>query len=280
MLLGAARYLAETRKFSGRVALIFQPAEETIGGGRIMVEEGMMERFDISQVYGIHNVPNLPLGHFETTLGPLMAGADEFHVDITGLGGHAAYPHETKDPVMVAVAIAQAFQTIVTRNLDPFDQLVLSITQIHAGQTDNVIPETAYMNGTVRIFSKEVQAMVIDRMQTICDGMALSFGLDVTLRYEKGYPPTINHGDKAEFAAKVAGEISGPAAVDTTSGCEMGAEDFSYMLEARPGAYLFMGIGDGAGLHNTNYDFNDDAAPYGASFLARLVEQAQPVSTA
>src|SRR5210317_2329449 len=163
MLLGAAKYLAETRKFSGRVALIFQPAEETIGGGRIMVEEGIMERFDISQVYGIHNVPNLPLGHFETTLGPLMAGADEFHVDITGLGGHAAYPHETKDPVMVAVAIAQAFQTIVTRNLDPFDQLVLSITQIHAGQTDNVIPETAYMNGTVRIFSKEVQAMVIDR---------------------------------------------------------------------------------------------------------------------
>jgi hippurate hydrolase len=278
MLLGAAKYLAETRKFSGRVALIFQPAEETIGGGRIMIEEGMMERFDISQVYGIHNVPNLPLGHFETTLGPLMAGADEFHVDITGLGGHAAYPHETKDPVMVAVAIAQAFQTIVTRNLDPFDQLVLSITQIHAGQTDNVIPETAYMNGTVRIFSKEVQAMVIDRMQAICDGMALSFGLDVTLRYEKGYPPTINNADKAEFAAAVAGEISGPAAVDTTSGCEMGAEDFSYMLEARPGAYLFMGIGDGAGLHNTNYDFNDDAAPYGASFFARLVEQAQPVT--
>ena len=277
MLLGAAKYLCETRRFSGRVALIFQPAEENDGGGRIMVEEGMMERFDIKDVYGIHNVPNHPLGHFYTTPGPLMAGADTFHIHITGQGGHGAYPHETRDPVMAAVQIAQAFQTIITRNLHPVEKLVISVTQIHTGTVDNVIPETAYMNGTVRHFSPEVQAMVKARMGEICQGIGAAMGVEVECEYREGYPPTINHAEQAAFATDVARDVAGDAAVNGDTGLEMGAEDFSYMLNVRPGAYLFMGIGEGAGLHNTHYDFNDEALPHGASFFARLAETALPV---
>ena len=277
MLLGAAKYLCETRRFSGRVALIFQPAEENDGGGRIMVEEGMMERFDIKEVYGIHNVPNHPLGHFYTTPGPLMAGADTFHIHITGQGGHGAYPHETRDPVMAAVQIAQAFQTIITRNLHPVEKLVISVTQIHTGTVDNVIPETAYMNGTVRHFSPEVQAMVKARMGEICQGIGAAMGVEVECEYREGYPPTINHAEQAAFATEVARDVAGDAAVNGDTGLEMGAEDFSYMLNLRPGAYLFMGIGEGAGLHNTHYDFNDEALPHGASFFARLAETALPV---
>lgn len=277
MLLGAAKYLCETRRFSGRVALIFQPAEENDGGGRIMVEEGMMERFDIKEVYGIHNVPNHPLGHFYTTPGPLMAGADTFHIHITGQGGHGAYPHETRDPVMAAVQIAQAFQTIITRNLHPVEKLVISVTQIHTGTVDNVIPETAYMNGTVRHFSPEVQAMVKARMGEICQGIGAAMGVEVECEYREGYPPTINHAEQAAFATDVARDVAGDAAVNGDTGLEMGAEDFSYMLNVRPGAYLFMGIGEGAGLHNTHYDFNDEALPHGASFFARLAETALPV---
>lgn len=277
MLLGAAKYLCETRRFSGRVALIFQPAEENDGGGRIMVEEGMMERFDIKEAYGIHNVPNHPLGHFYTTPGPLMAGADTFHIHITGQGGHGAYPHETRDPVMAAVQIAQAFQTIITRNLHPVEKLVISVTQIHTGTVDNVIPETAYMNGTVRHFSPEVQAMVKARMGEICQGIGAAMGVEVECEYREGYPPTINHAEQATFATEVARDVAGDAAVNGDTGLEMGAEDFSYMLNVRPGAYLFMGIGEGAGLHNTHYDFNDEALPHGASFFARLAETALPV---
>ena len=277
MLLGAAKYLCETRRFSGRVALIFQPAEENDGGGRIMVEEGMMERFDIKEVYGIHNVPNHRLGHFYTTPGPLMAGADTFHIHITGQGGHGAYPHETRDPVMAAVQIAQAFQTIITRNLNPVENLVISVTQIHTGTVDNVIPETAYINGTVRHFSPEVQAMVKVRMGEICQGIGAAMGVEVECEYREGYPPTINHAEQAAFATDVARDVAGDAAVNGDTGLEMGAEDFSYMLNVRPGAYLFMGIGEGAGLHNTHYDFNDEALPHGASFFARLAETALPV---
>ncbi len=277
MLLGAAKYLAETRKFSGRVALIFQPAEEGGGGGEVMVGEGIMDRFAIDQVFAIHNVPDVPLGHFYTTPGPIMAAADTFTVHITGQGGHAAYPHETRDPVAAAVAIAQAFQTIVSRNHNPLEDLVVSVTQIHAGTTDNVIPDDAMLNGTVRTFAREVQARVIDRMQTIVAGQAASFGVEATLDYEKGYPPTVNETEKTAFATEVAREVAGEAGVNGASGREMGAEDFSYMLAARPGSYLFLGQGDGAGLHNPNYDFNDEAAPYGASFFARLVERAQPL---
>ena len=277
MLLGAARYLSETRNFSGRVALIFQPAEENEGGGRIMVEEGILDRFNIKNVYAIHNTPDLALGKFYTMPGPIMAGADKFHIDIVGVGGHGAYPHETKDPIIAAIGIAQTLQTIVSRSRNPNDKLVVSVTQIHAGSTDNVTPENAYINGTVRTFDKMVQDMVIKRMEEIVAGHALSFGVDCKLRYEKGYPPTINSPENVEIAALAAKDISGVNMVDDNAGQEMGAEDFSYLLEKRPGAYLFLGIGEAAGLHNTNYDFNDDASIYGASFFARLVEISQPL---
>jgi hippurate hydrolase len=277
MLLGAARYLSETRNFSGRVALIFQPAEENEGGGRIMVEEGILDRFNIKNVYAIHNTPDVALGKFYTMPGPIMAGADKFHIDIVGVGGHGAYPHETKDPIIAAIGIAQTLQTIVSRSRNPNDKLVVSVTQIHAGSTDNVTPENAYINGTVRTFDKMVQDMVIKRMEEIVAGHALSFGVDCKLRYEKGYPPTINSPENVEIAALAAKDISGVNMVDDNAGQEMGAEDFSYLLEKRPGAYLFLGIGEAAGLHNTNYDFNDDASVYGASFFARLVEISQPL---
>ena len=277
MLLGAARYLSETRNFSGRVALIFQPAEENEGGGRIMVEEGILDRFNIKNVYAIHNTPDVALGKFYTMPGPIMAGADKFHIDIVGVGGHGAYPHETKDPITAAIGIAQTFQTIVSRSRDPNDKLVVSVTQIHAGSTDNVTPENAYINGTVRTFDKRVQDMVIKRMEEIVSGHSQIFGLECKLRYEKGYPPTINSPDNVKIAALAAQDISGFDMVDDNAGQEMGAEDFSYLLEKRPGAYLFLGIGAAAGLHNTNYDFNDDASVYGASFFARLVEMSQPL---
>ena len=277
MLLGAARYLSETRNYSGRVALIFQPAEENEGGGRIMVEEGILDRFNIKNVYAIHNTPDVALGKFYTMPGPIMAGADKFHIDVVGVGGHGAYPHETKDPITAAIGIAQTFQTIVSRSRDPNDKLVVSVTQIHAGSTDNVTPENAYINGTVRTFDKRVQDMVIKRMEEIVSGHSQVFGLECKLRYEKGYPPTINSPENVKIAARAAQDISGVDMVDDNAGQEMGAEDFSYLLEKRPGAYLFLGIGEAAGLHNTNYDFNDDASVYGASFFARLVEMSQPL---
>ncbi|MGR3759110.1 M20 aminoacylase family protein [Roseobacteraceae bacterium NS-SX3] len=277
MLLGAAKYLAETRNFRGRVALIFQPAEEAIGGARIMVEEGIMERFGIGEVYALHNAPGLPAGHFLTTPGPLMAAVDTFHIHIKGEGGHGAMPHETRDPVMAACGIAQAIQTIVSRNHHALEDLVVSVTQIHTGTVDNVVPDTAYINGTVRTFNPEVQKMVMRRMEEIVKGQAASYGVEAALDYEVGYPATINDAEKAGFAAEVAREISGAESVEAEAGREMGAEDFAYMLEARPGAYLFVGQGDSAGLHHPEYDFNDKIAPVGASFFARLVERAQPL---
>ena len=277
MLLGAARYLSETRNFSGRVALIFQPDEEATGGAEVMVEEGILEQFKIKEVYALHNIPGHDVGVMYTRPGPIMAGADSFNVEIRGKGGHAAYPHEVKDPIVAAVSIAQAFQTIVSRNNIPSDDLVISITQVHSGTTDNVIPETAFLNGTVRTFDLSVQEMVINRMEKIISGFSISFEVDAKFNYEKGYPPTINHEEKTNFAIEVAKEVCGSDKVLTSVGKEMGAEDFSYMLQKRPGAYLFMGIGEGAGLHNPNYDFNDAAAPVGASFFARLIEKALPL---
>ena len=277
MLLGAARYLAETRNFSGRVALIFQPDEEATGGAKAMVEEGIIDQFLIDEVYALHNIPGHDVGVMYTRSGPIMAGADSFSVEIKGKGGHAAYPHEVKDPIVAALSIAQAFQTIVSRNNIPSDDLVISITQVHSGTTDNVIPEIAYLNGTVRTFDLSVQEMVIERMEKIISGFAMSFEVDAKLNYEKGYPPTINHYDATNFAIEVAKDVCGSDQVLTSVGKEMGAEDFSYMLEKRPGAYLFLGIGEAAGLHNPNYDFNDAAAPVGASFFARLIEKALPL---
>ncbi len=277
MLLGAAKYLTETRQFSGKVALIFQPAEEAGGGGEVMVQEGIMDRFDISEVYAIHNAPGKDFGKFHTRAGPIMAAADTFHIHVTGKGGHAARPHDSVDPVVAACGIVTALQTIVSRNHKPLDQLVISTTQIHTGTTDNVIPETAYINGTVRTFDKEVQAMVVRRMEEVVAGTAAAYGCTARLEFEFGYPPTVNDMDKALFAAKVAAEVAGDAGVEPDVEPVMGAEDFSYMLEARPGAYLMLGQGEGTGVHHPKYNFNDDIAPIGASFFARLVETAQPV---
>jgi amidohydrolase len=277
MLLGAARYLSETRNFSGRVALIFQPDEEATGGAEAMVEEGILEEFNIEEVYALHNTPSHDVGVMYTRPGPIMAGADSFTVEIQGKGGHAAYPHEVKDPIVAAISIAQSFQTIVSRNNIPSDDLVISITQVHSGTTDNVVPEIAYLNGTVRTFDLSVQEMVIKRMEKIISGLAMSFEVNAKLNYQKGYPPTINHEESTNFAIGVAEDVCGSDKVLSSVAKEMGAEDFSYMLQKRPGAYLFMGIGDGAGLHNPNYDFNDAAAPVGASFFAHLIEKALPL---
>lgn len=278
MLLGAARYLAETRNFAGRVALIFQPAEEAGGGAGVMVDEGIMDRFNISQVYALHNAPGFDAGAFYTNPGPLMAAVDTFHVHIQGVGGHGAMPHESRDPVMAACGIAMAIQTIVSRNHYALDDLVVSVTQIHTGTVDNVIPDKAYLNGTVRTFDPRVQQMVMERMQAIVDGQAASYGVQARLDYEIGYPATVNDAKKATFAAEVAGEVAGENRVVAEAGREMGAEDFAYMLQARPGAYLFLGQGEGAGLHHPKYNFNDEVAPVGASFFARLVERAQPLA--
>ncbi|WP_368184105.1 M20 aminoacylase family protein [Aestuariibius sp. HNIBRBA575] len=273
MLLGAAKYLAETRNFSGRVALIFQPAEENGGGAGVMVDEGVLDRFGIDEIYALHNVPGLPVGQFSTSPGPLMAAVDTFYIDIQGVGGHGAMPHDTADPIMAAVGMVQAIQTIVSRNLYVRDDLVVSVTQIHTGSADNIIPDTAFINGTVRSFDPAVQNMVIKRLQEIVDGQAAAYGVQVKLNYEKGYPATINNPSRAEFACDVA---EGIAPVERDAGKEMGAEDFAYFLEKRPGAYLFVGNGDTAGLHNPAYDFCDETAPYGASFFANLIEKSMP----
>ena len=206
-----------------------------------------------------------------------MTAVDTFEIHIQGCGGHGAMPHETRDPVMAACGIAQAIQTIVSRNNYALDDLVVSVTQIHTGTVNNVIPDTAYINGTVRTFDPKVQKMVMGRMQQIVEGQAVSYGVEARLDYQVGYPATVNHPDKAAFAAEVAREVAGEGRVVADAGREMGAEDFSYMLQARPGAYLILGQGDGAGLHHPKYDFNDEIAPVGASFFARIVEKALPV---
>ncbi|TKA96840.1 amidohydrolase [Cereibacter changlensis] len=277
MLLGAAKYLAETRNFAGRVALLFQPAEEDGGGGEIMVKEGVMDRFGVSQVYGIHNAPNIPLGKFITTPGPLMAAVDTAYVYLTGKGGHGATPHETVDPVVAMCGMVGALQTIISRNLYALDELVLSVTQVHSGTASNIIPEEAWFCATIRSFTPEVRKLAETRFREIVAGHAAAYGVEARIDYQLGYPPTVNHPDETDFAAEVAREVSGAEAVDARANREMGSEDFAYMLEARPGAYLFMGIGPGAGLHHPAYDFNDEAAPIGASFFARLVERAQPL---
>ncbi|NSX56377.1 M20 aminoacylase family protein [Parasulfitobacter algicola] len=277
MLLGAAKYLTETRNFAGRVALIFQPAEESGGGANVMVNEGIMDKFNISQVYALHNAPGVPEGHFYTTPGPIMAAVDTFDIHIQGVGGHGAMPHETKDPVVAAVGVVQAIQTISSRNHYALDDLVISVTQIHTGSAENIVPDKAFIGGTVRTFDPKVQAMVQKRMAEIVAGQAASYDVQAELIYQTEYPATINHADQAAFAADVAREISGDKAVLDNVGREMGAEDFAFMLQSRPGAYLFLGQGESAGLHHPAYDFNDDIIPYGASFFAKLVETAQPM---
>ena len=277
MLLGAARYLAETRRFKGRVALIFQPAEEGGGGAKVMCDEGMMDRFNIAEVYGMHNMPDHEEGTFFMAPGPVMAAVDTFHINITGKGGHGAFPQETRDPLIAAAALVQALQTIVSRNHAATDDLVVSVTQIHAGSADNIIPATAFVGGTVRTFDPKVQDMVEARMKAIVAGQMASFGVTAELVYERGYPATVNDPAKIEEAARAARDVAGAGKVITDKGREMGAEDFAYMLQERPGAYLFLGQGDGPMVHHPKYDFNDAVAPVGASFFARLVEQRQPL---
>lgn len=277
MLLGAARYLAETRAFRGQVVLFFQPAEEDGGGGRVMVEEGVMERFEVHEVYALHNAPGLPFGEFGTRPGPIMAAVDEFNFEITGRGGHAALPHHCADPIPPAMALAQGLDTIVSRNRPGTAPLIVSVTQIHAGIVNNVIPGRAKMSGTVRAFSEELRDLAEARIRDLSAGIAAAYGVDISLDYQRHYPPTVNDTVRAGFAADVAREIVGADMVTDDLSAEMGSEDFAYMLDARPGAYLFIGQGTEAGLHHPLYDFNDDIAPIGASFFARLVERALPL---
>ncbi|MGC1429217.1 MAG: M20 aminoacylase family protein [Albidovulum sp.] len=277
MLLGAAKYLAETRRFRGRVALIFQPAEEEGGGGEVMVQEGILDRFDISQVFALHCAPNLPLGHFETTPGPIMAAVDTARVLVTGKGGHGAFPHDCVDPIIAAVGMVQALQTIASRNINPLDEAVVSVTEFRAGSASNIIPETAWFGATIRSFSDEVRKQLKVRFEEIVQGVAAAYGVRADVDYELGYPATVNEPEKTEFAVSVAREVSGDGAVNSEYVGEMGAEDFSYLLEKRPGCYLFLGQGPGASWHHPAFDFNDESAPYGASFFARLVERAQPL---
>jgi len=276
MLLGAARYLAETRNFDGTAIVIFQPAEEGGAGGKAMVEDGLMERWHIQEVYGMHNMPNLAAGEFAIRPGAFMAAADWFTIAITGRGGHAARPHGTVDPIVVGSAIVQALQTVVSRSVDPLESAVVSVTMFHAGSADNVIPETAELVGTARTLDATVRDLVEARLRAIVEATAAAYGASVQLTYHRGYPVTRNHADATAFAAAVAGEIAGPKAVDDDAPPVMGAEDFSYMLEARPGAFIFIGNGDSAGLHNPAYDFNDEIIPVGCSYWARLVETAMP----
>ena len=276
MLLGAARYLAETRNFAGSVALIFQPGEEGAGGGRVMVQDGIMDRFAIAEVYGIHNSPGVPVGEMRTRVGPLLASVAEFDITITGLGGHGASPQVARDPIAAALQVGQAIQTILARNTDALDNLVVSITQIHAGTAYNVIPPSATISGTVRCYRREVQDMVRRRMQEICEGTGLAMGVTARLDFRADYPPTVNHAAQTAKAVAVARAVAGEDRVDPDARPIMAGEDFAYMLEARPGAYMFLGQGDTAHVHDPAYDFNDAIAPIGASYFARLVEMLQP----
>jgi hippurate hydrolase len=274
MLLGAARYLAETRNFSGTAIVIFQPAEEGGGGGREMVNDGVMDRFKIEQVYGMHNMPGIPLGMFAIRQGPFLASADRFEVEITGHGGHAAQPHDCIDPIVAGAQMVNALQTIASRNVGPVDSVVVSVTQFHAGTANNIIPQSAHITGTIRALKKETRALAKQRFHEIVEGVAALNRCKVTIDFEDGYPVTFNHADETEFATKVAQEIVGDDKVMTNVPPVMGAEDFSYMLEARPGAFICIGNGATAGLHHPEYDFNDKAIPYGVSYWARLVETA------
>jgi len=274
MLLGAAKYLAETRAFAGAVAVIFQPAEEGGAGGKAMVEDGLMERFGISRVFGMHNMPGLPVGHFAIRPGPIMAATAEFTIAVAGKGGHAAMPHTTIDPLAAASQLVMAFQTVVSRSVDPIDSAVVSVTKFHAGDAYNVIPQTARLAGTVRTLRNAVAETVFARMRAICDGIAAAAGVTIDLDIHVNYPVTDNDAAEAAFAAGVARQVAGAGNVDAAVLPVMGGEDFSYMLNARPGAFIFAGNGDTAGLHNPAYDFNDELIPYGISYWVGLAETA------
>lgn len=277
MLLGAARYLAETRNFDGTVVVIFQPAEEGGAGGKAMVEDGLMDRFGIQEVYGMHNFPGEELGSFQIRPGGFMAATDEFTIEIEGVGGHAARPHVAVDPVVVASHLVLGLQTIVSRNVDPVESAVLTVTTINAGDAFNVIARTAKLGGTVRTLDEKVRDQVEKRIAELVPAMAQSFGATAKVKYNRGYPVTSNWSEQTEFAASIAAQVAGKDRVDTDYPPSMGGEDFSYMLQARPGAFIFMGQGDTADLHQDTYDFNDEAIPHGCSYWATLVETAMPL---
>ncbi len=274
MLLGAARHLSETRNFKGSVAVIFQPAEEGGGGGREMVKDGMMERFGIARVFGMHNMPGVPIGSFAIKPGPIMAATDEFSISITGRGGHAALPHKTVDPVFIGAQIIGALQGIVSRNADPLEALVISTTQFHAGTTNNVIPQTAELSGTVRTLNPSMRDFAERRIKETAPPIAAAFGGEALVQYDRYYPVTLNHEKETAFAVNVARSVAGERNVNANVAPIMGGEDFSYMLEARPGAFIFIGNGDTEFCHHPAFDFNDEIIPLGVSYWVQLAETA------
>jgi len=274
MLLGAAKYLAETRNFAGTAVVIFQPAEEGGGGGRAMVQDGLMTRFGIQEVYGMHNYPGIPLGQFAIRPGPMMASADHMEIAVEGRGGHAARPHFAVDTILVGAQIINQLQSIVARNVDPLESAVVSICMFQAGHTDNVIPQHAKLRGTARALTPEVRKLLQQRVGEVVEGTAKLYGATAKITYVNGYPVTVNHERQTAFAADVAKEIAGQDKVDTNVAPVMGAEDFSFMLNERPGAFIFVGNGDSAGLHHQAYDFNDETIPVGTSYWVRLAETA------
>jgi amidohydrolase len=276
MLLGAARYLAQSRDFAGTVFFVFQPAEEGLGGGDRMVKEGLFNQFPCEAVYGFHNWPGMPIGTIGTRAGPMMAAADLFTIDIVGKGGHAALPHHTTDPVVIAAHLVTAMQTLVSRSTDPLEAAVVSVTGIEGGKAYNVIPERARLFGTVRSFTPAVRDSLEVGLKRLAEGTASMFGARAEINYERKYPPVVNSRAAVERAARAASAVVGEANVDTSITPIMGSEDFAFMLEAKPGAYLFLGQAGGPSscmIHNPRYDFNDALLPVGVSFWVALVEQ-------
>lgn len=272
MLLGAAKYLAETRNFAGTIVVIFQPAEEGGGGGNEMVKDGLMERFGIDRVYGMHNIPNLPVGEFSIRPGPFFAATDEFGIVIEGKGGHAAMPHSTIDPIVACSAIVQSLQSIASRNVDPLLSIVVSVTKFNAGHTHNVIPDKAEIAGTIRSLEAEIRVMGEQRLREITENIAKAHNCKAHITFRRGYPVTVNHEIETEIAAEAAESVAGSGKVDTSVLPIMGGEDFSYMLQARPGSMILIGNGESAGLHHPEYDFNDEIIPIGISYWAQLAE--------
>jgi amidohydrolase len=276
MLLGAAKYLCDTRNFDGTVIVIFQPAEEGGAGGKAMVDDGMMERFAVTEVYGMHNMPGMPVGRFATRPGALLAASDRLSIVIDGKGGHAAKPNECIDTVLVGAHIVTALQSIVARNVDPIDSAVISICMFHAGNAGNVIPDRCELTGTARSLSPKVRDLLEKRIVEVAEGTAALFGAKAKAIYKRDYPVTMNHDKQTAFAVSVAGKLVGAKNVEPNVRPTLGGEDFSFMLEKRPGAFIFIGNGDSAGLHHPAYNFNDDVIPVGISYWAKLVETAMP----
>jgi len=274
MLLGAAKYLAETRNFDGNAVLIFQPAEEGGAGGKAMVDDGMMDRFGIDEVYGMHNMPGIEKGGFAMRAGGIMAASDKFDIVIEGKGGHAARPHHAVDPVTIAAQLIVTLQTLVSRNVDPMRSAVLSVTMFHAGDAFNIIPQRVELAGTVRTLDEEVRALMEERLKAVTIGLVTTLGGKAVVNYQRGYPVTVNDAEAVEYAAAVASSVAGEERVDANTDPSMAGEDFSYMLQARPGAFVFLGTGDGPELHSDTYDFNDEVIPVGVSYWVRLVEGA------